>query len=71
MAQALKLFFLRTRVAQVAASIAAVYPAFNRRAFIGFSCDGLADLELMPRAQRISQGLRAIYRPAMNRPLRY
>lgn len=63
MAQALKLFFSAHKVAQVAASIAAVYPAFNRRAFIGFSCDGLADLELMPRAQRISQGLRA-YLPA-------
>ncbi|HMW48494.1 MAG TPA: hypothetical protein PKD17_00690 [Cellvibrionaceae bacterium] len=63
MAQALKLFFSRHKVAQLAAAIAAVYPAFNSCAFMDFCCDGLEHLELMPRAQRLSAGLRR-YLPA-------
>lgn len=63
MAEALKHFFSHHKVAKLAAAIAAVYPAFNSRAFTRVCCDGLADLELMPRAQRLSQGLRQ-YLPA-------
>ncbi len=63
MAQALKLFFSQQKVAQLAATISPVYPAFNSRGFMRFCCEGLEDLELMPRAQRISQGLRT-YLPA-------
>ncbi len=58
MAAALKLFFSRQIVESLAASICAVYPAFNNKAFIQDCCDGLDALELMPRALRISQGLR-------------
>jgi len=63
MAQALKLFFSKTKVVHLAATIAAVYPSFNSREFVRFCCDGLDDLELMPRAQRWSEGLR-MYLPA-------
>ncbi|MEY4588840.1 MAG: hypothetical protein RL497_916 [Pseudomonadota bacterium] len=59
MAQALKLFFSQALVAELAAAISAVYPSFNKLKFIRYCCAGLDQLELMPRAQHISQGLRA------------
>jgi 3-methyladenine DNA glycosylase AlkC len=58
MAAALKLFFSRQMVDSLALSIVAVYPAFNDKAFVQYCCDGLEALEFMPRALRISQGLR-------------
>jgi 3-methyladenine DNA glycosylase AlkC len=58
MAAALKLFFSPQKIAELAAAISCVYPAFNSELFSRFCCDGLHTLELMPRALRISQGLR-------------
>ncbi|HEY6529995.1 MAG TPA: hypothetical protein VIZ65_15000 [Cellvibrionaceae bacterium] len=62
MAAALKLFFSSQKVAEIAASISSVYAAFNSELFIRFCCESLDALELMPRALRISQGLR-LYLP--------
>jgi len=58
-AASLKTFFSRSRVEAVAASIARVYPKFERSAFVRDAVHGLEDLELIARGRHIAEALRA------------
>jgi len=47
---------------QIAVMVSAVHPSFDSSAFITFSADGFADLELTPRARHLADGL-ALFLP--------
>lgn len=57
MAEALKNQFGRDVPRTIAAMVQAVYPAFDREAFLRSALEGYEDLELMQRGQKIAQAL--------------
>jgi 3-methyladenine DNA glycosylase AlkC len=59
MAEALKTFFSRARVAELARSIAQAHPPFAEKAFVRDASARLDDLELLDRARQITRALKA------------
>jgi 3-methyladenine DNA glycosylase AlkC len=58
-APALKEIFNPERLKHIATEMAAVYPAFNSKAFLEMANQGLADLSIMQRMARVSECLHA------------
>lgn len=58
MAEALKTFYDRRKVVQIADMIRSAYPTFDHTAFVKTATKGLAQLELVPRARHIMRALR-------------
>jgi 3-methyladenine DNA glycosylase AlkC len=67
---ALKEIFNAARIRHIADETHAVYPAFDRAAFIAMATDGLDELSLMERLRRVSEALHATlpgdYRTALD-----
>src|SRR5689334_19787712 len=58
MAEALKHFFDRSLITTLAGSLAAVFPALDRRRFVADACRGLDELELLARGAHIAEAMR-------------
>lgn len=63
MAEALKHYFSKSLVAEIARTIVAVYPAFNKRGFSRAALAQFEDLALMARAKQIAAALQ-LFLPA-------